>query len=127
MTPLQDQFESLKREFPSATLQSLPSGAVVIAIPDFALPQGWSHPTTTVRFVAPVGYPFAKPDCFWTSPDLRLATGGVPQAANHTTPIPEFNGLPLLWFSWHTGQWNANRDSFLTYAHVIERRFKQLQ
>jgi hypothetical protein len=126
MTPVQEQFELLKSEFPTATLEQLPSGAVVIAIPDFALPPGWLQQTTTVRFLAPVGYPLAKPDCFWASPELRLQSGGMPQATNQT-PMPEFNGAPLLCFSWHTSQWNPNRDNLLTYARVIERRLRQPQ
>ncbi len=126
MTPLQQQFDLLKSEFPTATLEQLPSGAAVIAIPDFVLPPGWSQPRTIVKFVAPVGYPLAKPDCFWASPDLRLQSGGAPQATNQT-PIPEVNGAPMLWFSWHASQWNPNRDSLLTYARVIERRLRQAQ
>ena len=123
MTPLQEQFDLLQSEFPTATLEHLPSGAAMVAIPHFALPHGWSHQTTTVRFLAPVGYPLAQPDCFWTCPELRLQSGGVPQATS-PKPVPEVNGAPLLWFSWHTGKWNPNRDNLLTYARVIEMRFK---
>jgi len=126
MTPLQQQFDALRAEFPSATIEPLPSGAALISIPEFQLPPGWSQPRTTVRFLAPVGYPLAKPDSFWASPQLRLQNGAMPQAANQS-PVPEVNGAPQLMFSWHLGKWNPNRDCLLTYLRVIEQRLRQVQ
>lgn len=96
-------------------------GSAIIVIPNVAL-QGWSKPTTTIRFVAPVGYPHAKPDCFWADADLLTGSGGQPQASN-MTPIPGTGEL-LRWFSWHIAQWNPNRDSLLTYFNVIKRRLQ---
>jgi hypothetical protein len=126
MTPLQQQFEALRAEYASATLEPLSSGAALVSIPDFPLPSGWSAALTTVRFLAPVGYPLAKPDCFWASPELRLQNGGMPQSTNQT-PIPETNGAAQLWFSWHVNQWNPNRDGLVTYVRVIEQRLRQAQ
>ena|SRR5437762_313248 len=126
MTPLQQQFEALRAEFPAAIMEPLPSGAALISIPDFPLPPGWSQPRTTVRFLAPVGYPMAKPDSFWASPELRLQNGAMPQATNQSA-IPEANGSPQLMYSWHLGQWNPNRDGLLTYLRVIEQRLRQVQ
>jgi len=125
MTPLQAQFDLLKDIYPSATLTVLPSGAGLIAIPNMPLPPGWSRTTTTVRFVAPVGYPFAKPDCFWVDADLRLQNGSLPQAAN-IQPIPETQE-PLVWFSWHTSQWHPSRDNLLTYVNVIKGRLREVR
>jgi hypothetical protein len=126
MTPLEQQFEALKAVYPTATLEPLSSGAALISIPDLPLPSGWSQPTTTVRFLAPVGYPLAKPDSFWASSDLRLLNGAMPQATTHSA-IPEVNVSPQLMFSWHLNQWNPNRDALLTYFRVIEQRLRQLQ
>lgn len=122
MTPLQEQFEILKTYYPNATSEALPSGAVLIVIPDFPLPEGWSHNTTQVKFLAPIGYPFAKPDCFWAHSELRLKSSAMPASAN-ISPIPEIS-QSHLWFSWHVGQWNPSRDSLLTYVRVIETRLK---
>lgn len=123
MTLLEEQFEILKREFPDATLRQLPSGAALISIPNFNLISGWSHEKTSVKFLAPVGFPFAKPDCFWLNPEVRLRTGVLPQSSN-ISPIPEVNENHL-WFSWHVGQWNPNRDNLLTYVRVIENRLRE--
>jgi len=122
MTPLQEQFEILKNEYQEAVSQQLPSGACLIVIPNFKLSNGWSHQSTTVKFLAPVGYPFAKPDCFWIEPTVRLKSGGMPQNCN-ISAIPEVN-VNHLWFSWHVAQWNPNRDNLLTFVRVIESRLK---
>lgn len=98
-------------------------GTALITIPDITLPPGWNARQTTVSFLAPVGYPMAKPDCFWASPDLRLANGAMPQSAN-LSPIP---GDPAarLWFSWHLSTWNPLNDTLLTYARVVQERFRR--
>lgn len=124
MTPLEQQFENLKAEYCAVTLEPLPSGAALISIPDFPLPPGWSQPRTTLRFLAPVGYPLAKPDSFWASPELRLQDGAMPLNTNQSA-IPEVNSSPQLMFSWHLGQWNPSRDGLRTYLRVIEQRLRQ--
>ena len=125
MTPLEEQFEILRTDFPHARLERLPDGANIVVIPGFRLPPGWSKTETELKFVAPVGYPFSRPDCFWTESDLRLATGAPPQNTG-ATPIPN-QTAPHLWFSWHVSAWNPNSDSLLTYLHVIQRRFEDLK
>lgn len=125
MTVLEQQFAVVQQYYPQASLRQLPSGAALISIPEFPLPPGWSERSTTVKFLAPVGYPLSKPDCFWANQGLRLANGGMPQASN-ISPIPEVNEHNL-WFSWHAGPWNVNRDNLLTYLRVIEARLKEVR
>lgn len=124
------QFEKLKLKFPLSTLRELPSGAALITLPEFQLPQGWSSNSTCVYFLVPVGYPGPCPDCFWASAGLRLANGQMPQAAQDPNAMPE-TGITGLWFSWHVvdGQrnWNPSRDDLLTYASLVVRRFEQVQ
>jgi hypothetical protein len=123
MNPVEQQFECLKVQFGVATIQGLPSGAHLVTIPELALPAGWNSTSTTVKFLIPVGYPLAKPDCFWVDPTLRLATGATPQNTG-PNPIPEVPGQ-CLWFSWHVGTWSPSRDTLLTYVRVIQNRFKE--
>lgn len=125
MTPLQQQFEILKMEYEEATLLQLPTGAHLVSIPRVPLPGGWNKGEVTVKFIAPVGYPLARPDCFWSDVDLRLSTGAMPQNSAINV-IPEANESSL-WFSWHVSQWNPNRDSLSTFTKVIENRFKVIQ
>ncbi|TAL07004.1 MAG: hypothetical protein EPO07_00960 [Verrucomicrobia bacterium] len=120
MTPLEEQFEVLRSYVPNATREQLADGTFLITVPAVKLPHGWSKQNVDVKFVVPAGYPFAKLDCFWTDPDLRLATGGNPTNTG-SNAIPHV-ALPHLWFSWHVGTWNPNCDSLLTYFYVIKRR-----
>jgi hypothetical protein len=103
----------------------LPSGSVLITVDNVPLPPGWNREQTSIRFVAPTGYPFAQPDCFWADPGLALANGLVPQSSNQQQPIPETNA-PGTWFSWHVQHWNPNRDGLLSFFRVIEQRLKQV-
>jgi hypothetical protein len=121
------QFERVKRRYPAATIEPLPSGAALVTLPDFPVSVGWSAPTTIVRFLVPVGYPGPQPDCFWASIGLRLANGQMPHASNEATQIPEtqFGGL---WFSWHvTNGWNPARDDLNTWISMITSRFDKPQ
>lgn len=126
MSILERQLEDLRRAYPGGVQTTrLPSGAVLIEVKDLPLSNGWNRANTSVRFVVPVGYPFAAPDCFWTDQDLRLAPNVQPQATNFQA-IPEAN-QPGLWFSWHVQGWNPNQNNLVTYAKVIEQRLKELR
>lgn len=121
MTPLEEQVDLLRRSEANADCQKLHDGTHLITVRALNLPNGWSKKAVDVKFIVPVGYPFAKLDCFWTDQDLRLATGAVPMNTGFNS-IPHL-GTPHLWFSWHVATWNPNVDNLLTYLHVIERRF----
>ena len=125
MIPLDAQFAVLREAYPNADLTKLPNGAAIITLPDVPLPPGWSKQSLKVRFLAPIDYPMATPDCFWVDADLRLSNGGMPHATN-MQPIPDTNES-LLWVSWHVGKWNPNRDNLATYAKVVERRLKEVR
>lgn len=104
-------------------LEALPDGTSFITIPNIALPPGWNKPMTSISFIAPVGYPNAKPDCFYADSDLRLAGQAMPQGT-------QLNSIPgrsqaYLWFSWHLASWSPVSDSLLTYVRVIEQRLSQ--
>jgi Prokaryotic E2 family E len=124
MGPLEIQFESLKQQFPSASMNKLSDGSAVIVISGLQVPAGWNKPAVTVAFVAPVGYPAARPDCFWTDQDLRTVNGAVPKNTG-TQPLPGGQPEPRLWFSWHAASWNANSDNLKTYVRLIEDRLKR--
>jgi len=124
MTPLEQQFKVLQtlRGCGNASLRRLPSGAQLVTIPELKLPPGWKPKIVTLMFLAPPGYPAAKPDCFWLSPaPVRLDTGGVPQNSNDINEMPEV-GRAGTWFSWHLQTWNPNSDSLVTFFNVIMQR-----
>lgn len=114
------QLAALSVVFPGARAEARPDGTVLVTMPSIPLSAAWNERTTTVHFLVPIGYPMAKPDCFWAASHLRLACGTMPQATN-LTPIPD-ESAPHLWFSWHVSQWNPMSDTLLTYARVIQAR-----
>jgi hypothetical protein len=117
------QLCALQARHAGASATRLPSGAHLVTVPHYPVPPGWNQAQTTIGFIAPVGYPYAKLDCFWADPGLRLATGAMPLASN-SNPIPE-TALNSLWFSWHLEQpWNPNADNLLTWLAAIGERLR---
>ena len=125
MSVLQMHLQRLQEKYPAANVQPLPNGTTLVVIPGVALPPGWSRPSTTIYFLAPVGYPMAQPDCFWTDDDLRLANGAAPKNGG-MQQIPG-SAQQALWFSWHPNGWNANKDDLRTYLKVIQDRLQRLE
>ena len=125
MTLTEQQIQELTEQFPDTTAVKSADGSYLITVPNVELPDGWNAKTTTVRFIAPVGYPTSKPDCFWTDPNLKLTGERNPQNTGQN-PLP--NGPnPLTWFSWHAQRWSPNSDSLLTYFRVVKKRFLELR
>lgn len=121
--PIAEHLGVLQERYPAASVVSAPGGASLIKIPDVSLPSGWSQSTTEILFIAPVGYPVARPDCFWADVGLRLGNGGMPKSSGINTP-PGGDGN-RLWFSWHLQRWDPSRDDFIHYLRVIGRRFEE--
>ncbi len=121
--PVDQQFVDLQRSYAHAQAHPNPDGTVSVQIPNIELPDGWSKRHVSARFVVPVGYPMAPPDCFWVDGDLRLL-GGVQPKASGFTPMPHCSEA-LLWFSWHVNGWNPTSGTLKTYARVIEERLRR--
>jgi hypothetical protein len=120
---MEAQLLALQERFPGSSATSLPSGAMLIRIPNFKVPGGWNKDVVEVRFLAPVGYPYSQPDCFWADEGLRLANGGMPQNSN-ISPVPETTDRGC-WFSWHLGSWTPGSDTLMTFVAVINDRFRR--
>ncbi|MFN4349990.1 MAG: E2/UBC family protein [Hylemonella sp.] len=104
---------------------ALSGGGTLIRVPSVMIGPGWNRDRADVLFVAPPGYPAAKPDCFWVTPgNFRLMDGGTPQASNDGNPIPGDTepGRSATWFSWHVQTWNPNKDTLKKYYKVIRSR-----
>jgi Prokaryotic E2 family E len=121
---LEEQIGELQEMYPGATATHLPDGTTLIIISDVVLPLGWNQLSTRVQFIVPLGYPMARPDCFWADSSLRLESGVDPQASNLAPPVPGTNEN-ARWFSWHVSNWNPATDTLKTYLHVICNRFVQ--
>ena len=119
---LQSYLQEFKHQ--GADIQRRADGSYLITIKGVDLPAGWIQRQVDILFLAPPGYPAAKPDCFWVSPPVRLSNGAIPQAANEGTPLPYDHspGRPLTWFSWHLQMWDPNRDRLERFYRAILQR-----
>jgi hypothetical protein len=120
MDLIDEQFAQLVARYPEASRRANADGTTTILIPQFPLPEGWNKRETEIAFVLPVGFPYAKPDCFWADAELGLISGSQPANSN----VQQLPGVarPMRWFSYHASTWNPNRDSALTYTNVIRTR-----
>lgn len=118
--PIAQQLPALEQVFPGTTAVPQTNGTTLITVPGVPLPAGWNQAATAISFLVPVGYPMARPDCFWADSGLRLAGGGMPQNAG-LQQVPGV-GDTRLWFSWHLATWNPGNDSLLTFVRVIQNR-----
>lgn len=119
------QLVELQAAMPGATAAALPDGTTLISLPDITLPPGWNRDRAHLWFLVPVGYPTARPDCFFADAELRLAHGQMPQNTG-MQGLPGA-GVPHLWFSWHLQTWDPARDTLLTFARVARDRVHRAQ
>jgi hypothetical protein len=124
MHPVEAQFEALRSSYPTAEREPLGDGSFVITVPRVVIPSGWTAQEATIRFLVPVGYPTARPDCFWADESLRLSNGQIPQNTG-SNAIPGGASTPLRWYSWHLTHWSPNSDTLTTYVNVIRKRFAE--
>lgn len=116
------QLAVLQARFPGTTAQPLADEVFCVVVPEVPLSAAWSKPSTTVYFLAPAGYPMARPDCFWIEEQVRLANGQNPQSSAVPNQIPG-TGISGLWFSWHLEcEWDPNRDTLCTWMNSILER-----
>jgi hypothetical protein len=124
MTPVQAQFELLRQAYPEAECRALGDGSHLVTVPSVPISDGWTASRATVRFMIPVGYPMARPDCFWADQSLMLRNGALPQNTG-LNPVPGNAALPQRWYSWHVTLWSPNSDTLTTYVNVIRKRFSE--
>lgn len=118
--PKSRHVDELKRRYEDITIEPNADGSMIITIPNFPLPPGWNRESTVIRFLVPVGFPIARPDCFWADADLRLSSGGQPM--NTALQEPWARKGQFLWFSWHPSYWDPQKDSLLNFVGIIAKR-----
>jgi hypothetical protein len=120
------ELQSYLQEFKNqgSEIQRRADGSYLITIKGVELAEGWNPRKVDILFIAPPGYPAAKPDCFWVSPPVRLPNGAIPQSANEGTALPYdvIPGRRLTWFSWHLQLWDPNRSRLEHFYRAIFQR-----
>jgi hypothetical protein len=96
-------------------------GVINLVFKDFPIPHGYNCSVADLLVRIPLSYPDAGPDMFWTNPQLTLANGTAPQAANQ---VESYMGQQWRRFSWHI-IWKPNTDNLQNYVHFVRRRLEQ--
>lgn len=134
MSSLEDRLrERLELEEP-VLLEAFPTARIdrasnTVILPDHRLPAGWSHEVTDVLFGFPTNYPAGCPDNVCVRPDLRLASGELPQNQQGTQT---HGGRTWLQLSWHieADSWSPTTDprqgsNLATYMIGALTRFEE--
>jgi Prokaryotic E2 family E len=121
---LDRQLIALQTRWPQSHYEPGKHGAHLIIVPGVKLPDGYTHTICTVLFVAPPGYPAARPDHFFTdSAKIRLANKMQIQGTNTLNRPWGFDQwTDVTWWSWHLQTWDPNRDTLMTFMNVIRHR-----
>lgn len=89
---------------------------VHLIIRNWPFPESYSPRAADILIRIMPGYPLNQLDMFWTSPDVRLANGAWPQAAEvHES----YEGR--IWQRWsrHTQEWRAGVDNLRTFMTAV--------
>jgi len=83
--------------------------ALVVVMPDYRLPHGWSHEVSDILFAIPSNYPAGQPDNICARSDLRLASGVLP---GNNQGVQTHDGRQWLQFSYHVepNDWRPHAD-----------------
>jgi hypothetical protein len=89
---------------------------VHLVITNWEFPPAYSPRSADLLIRIPAGYPLSQLDMFWTTPDIKLASGGWPQAADvHET----HDGQNWQRWSRHTQEWRAGVDNLRTFITAV--------
>lgn len=93
-------------------------GAINIVIREYRMPGAYKPEVVDMLIRLPAGYPNANPDMFWTLPNVTLANGTPPRAAE----VHEAH-LGKQWQRWsrHVPGWRPGLDGLRSFMTSIRR------
>lgn len=118
MLPSKDQ-QYLKSQ--SITFEAKAEGSKKgVILKDFPLPHGkFEQDQADILILLPSGYPDARPDCFYTSPSLKLTqTKQLPKATRPNNLV--FNQQKWQFWSRHNSDWRPGIDGIRTMIKRVE-------
>jgi len=116
----------LKDKYPEAQVYKV-GDEVHVVLPSFAFPEAYQPRTADLLIRLPAGYADAKPDMFWTKPDVKLASGAWPTASEpHVIPgagkgVEVYANVPWQQWSRHSTEWRSGVDGLRNYIGAIKR------
>ena len=105
-------------------VQGEPAQGVEVILRDIALPAGYSVAKADILVKVPPLFPEARPDMFWVSPPIALATGAQPQA----TSIENIGGRAWQRYSWHLQPhgWHAGTSRLRDFVRAVFARLQRV-
>ncbi len=89
---------------------------VHLILRNWAFPEAYNPRSAELLIRILPGYPLSQLDMFWTTPDIKLASGAWPQASEvHET----YAGRTWQRWSRHTQEWRAGIDNLRTFIAAI--------
>ncbi len=144
---IEQQIQQLRGKWPQAQIEvSERYGWHLITIPNFKLPEGYNRTHCTLMFELPVGYPYAKPERFFTDKGIRFD----PAIKDRPVWRPDDDGFApwhyhpyytnesncprafgdkyppgsVMWWGWVPQAWDRRTCTILTYARVCQQRLQ---
>lgn len=120
---LQEHLMEVQAYHPGAHLAES-NGQRYLLVPGYQLPEAWGRQVVTLLVLIPNGYPQVAPDMFWVDPEIHLASGADPNAANcRETHL----GRQWQRFSWHyrdsQAAWRPATSTLLSHLRFCAARF----
>lgn len=97
-------------------------GFLHLVLHAYPMPGAYKPGVVDLLLRLPAGYPNAKPDMFWTRPNVTLASGAIPTTAN----VQEtYLGLPWQRWSRHGNGWRPGVDGLRSFLATIRRELEK--
>jgi hypothetical protein len=116
----------LKEKYPSAQVYEV-GDEVHVLFPSFPFPAAYQARTADLLVRLPAGYPDAKPDMFWTKPDVKLASGAWPAGCEHHAVPGSGEGVEvyrdIAWQRWSRhgpDSWRTGVDGLRNFMASIK-------
>jgi hypothetical protein len=116
---LPDEDEAYLKEKGFAFTVTPQDGVVNLVIQRFPFPEAYAVREVELLIRLPAAYPSGQPDMFWTSPNVRLASGGIPiNTDSHETHLGQ------TWQRWSRHwqhAWRPGVDGLKTFIASIQK------
>jgi hypothetical protein len=100
-----------------------PDGWTLVIVSDYGLPAAYNPRSVRLLIKLPPSFPDARPDCFWVSPGVRTAAGGLPAGTG------DEQVLGTVWqkYSWHLkeGAWQPGVSTLRDFVRCVRSRFER--
>ena len=127
----EEDVQFLRVKYPEAKVYEAGSELHVL-LPSFPFPSGYTPRVADLLLRLQPGYPDAKPDMFWTMPDVKLVSGAWPTASEHHEVPGAGAGSEVYTVAWqrwsrHTSDmpWRPGIDGLRHYVAAIKNELSR--